>query len=100
VKLRWSLGALVRALEAKAFIALDDPRAADKWAAGLVDAVAKLKRHPKLGRVVPEIRQEEYRELVHGNYRVVYRISESTISIMTVRHYKRRFDPAELEETP
>ena len=66
--------------------------------AGLVTAVAKLKRHPKLGRVVPEIRQEEYRELIYGNYRVVYRTLEKTISILTVRHYGRRFDPAELEE--
>ena len=99
MKLRWSLRALDRALEAKAFIAADDPRAADRWATGLVDAVAKLKRLPKLGRMVPEIRQEEYRELIYGNYRVVYRVAEKTISILTVRHYSRRFDPAELDES-
>jgi toxin ParE1/3/4 len=98
VKLRWSVRALGRALEAKAFIAADDPRAAEKWAKGLVDAVAKLKRHPKLGRTVPEIRQEQYREIIYGNYRVVYRVSETFISILTIRHYSRRFDPLELGE--
>ena len=97
MKLAWSLLALGRALEAKAFIAADDPRAAEKWAVGLVDAVAKLKRHPKLGRVVPEIAREEYRELIYGNYRVVYRESENLISILTVRHYSRLWDPGELE---
>jgi toxin ParE1/3/4 len=98
VKLRWSVRALDRALEAKNFIAADDPRAAEKWASGLVEAVAKLKRHPRLGRVVPEIRQEQYREIIYGNYRVVYRLSENFISILTVRHYSRKFDPHELED--
>jgi plasmid stabilization system protein ParE len=83
-------------MEAKTFIAADDPRAAERWAVGLVEAVAKLKRYPKVGRVVPEIRQEEYRELIHGNYHVVYRVSEKVISILTVRHYKRRFDSSEV----
>ena len=98
MKLRWSASAIDRALEAKAFIAADNPEAAEKWAKALIDAVAKLKRNPKLGRIVPEIRQEQYREIIYGNYRVVYRISETFISILTVRHYSRRFDPAELEE--
>ena len=84
-------------MEAKTFIAADNPSAAEKWASGLVNAVAKLKRHPKLGRVVPEIGREEYRELIYGNYRVVYRASGNMISILTVRHYSRLFDPAELE---
>jgi toxin ParE1/3/4 len=90
----WSLHALDRALEAKAFIASDNPPAAERWASRVVDLVAKLKRHPKLGRVVPEINQQEYRELIYGNYRVVYRISQKTISILAVRHYSRRFHPA------
>ena len=63
MKLVWSPLAVERALEAKAYIAADNPRAADKWAAGLVSAVSKLKRHPKLGRLVPEIGLEEYRQL-------------------------------------
>ena len=99
MKVRWSARAIERALEASAFIAADDPRAAEKWTRGLLDAVAKLKRHPKLGRIVPEIRQEQYRELIYRNYRVVYRVSASLISILTVRHYSRRFDPLELEDS-
>ena len=84
--------AVERALEAKAYITADNPRAADKWASGLVSAVSKLKRHPKLGRVVPEIGLEEYRQLVYGNYRVVYRISTSTICVLTVRHFSCLMD--------
>ena len=97
MRLVWSSLALDRALEAKAYIAADNPRAAEKWASGLIDAVAKLKHQPKIGRIVPEVGLEEYRELVYGNYRVVYRISTAAIFILTVRHYKRLFDPKELE---
>lgn len=98
MRLIWADLALDRALEAKAYIAADNPRAAVKWAKGLISAVAKLKRHPRLGRVVPEIGLEDYRELIHGNYRIVYRISAKRISILTVRHYKRLFDPREIQE--
>ena len=84
-------------MEAKAYIASDNPRAADKWASGLVSAVSRLKRHPKLGRVVAEIGLEEYRQIVYGNYRLVYRISGGTIFILTVRHFSRLVDPDELE---
>jgi toxin ParE1/3/4 len=97
MKLVWSPLAVKRALEAKAYIAADNPIAADKWASGLVSAVSKLKRHPKLGRLVPEIGLEEYRELVYGNYRVVYRISASTIFVLTVGHFSRLMDFDELE---
>ena len=83
-------------MEAKAYIAGDNPGAAEKWASGLVRVVAKLKRHPKLGRIVPEIGLQEYREVVYGNYRVIYRLSGSMISILTVRHYSRLLDPDEL----
>jgi plasmid stabilization system protein ParE len=97
MKLVWSPLAVERALEAKAYIAADNPRAADKWASGLVNAVSKLKRHPKLGRVVPEVRLEEYRQIVYGNYRVVYRVSAGTIFILTIRHCRRFSDLGELE---
>ena len=97
MKLVWSPLAVDRALEAKAYIAADNPRAADKWASGLVNAVSKLKRHPKLGRVVPEVGLEEYRQIVYGNYRIVYRISADTIFILTFRHFSRLLDLEELE---
>ena len=64
MRLLWSPLALDRALEAKAYIAANNPDAAEKWASGLVSLVAKLKRHPKIGRVVPEIGLQEYREII------------------------------------
>jgi plasmid stabilization system protein ParE len=36
------------------------------------------------------------RELLFGNYRVVYRIEPRRVAILTVRHLRRRFDPEEV----
>jgi len=46
-----------------------------------------LKVQPLLGRVVPEINDESVRELLMGNYRIIYRIiSFERIDILTVHH--------------
>lgn len=39
-----------------------------------------------MGRTVPEIRNNQFRELIYGNYRIVYRIEKKQISILTIRH--------------
>ena len=52
--------------------------------------VEQLKSSPEIGRiVVPEIRNDQFRELIYGNYRVVYRIEKEQISILTIRHGKQ-----------
>ena len=46
-----------------------------------------LKTQPLLGRIVPEIKDDTIRELILGNYRIIYRIiSENRIDILTVHH--------------
>jgi len=46
-----------------------------------------LKTKPFLGRIVPEIQNDSIRELILGNYRIIYKIvSEDRIDILTVHH--------------
>ncbi len=46
-----------------------------------------LKTMPKIGRMVPERNSEKIRELIEGNYRIIYEISsEDRIDILTVHH--------------
>jgi plasmid stabilization system protein ParE len=51
--------------------------------------VERLLRFPRLGRVVAEARDENIRELVYQNYRIIYRIAGESIEILTVVHGKR-----------
>ena len=91
----WSPLAIDRAAEAAAYIAKDSPVAARQWVDDLFAAVATLARLPERGRRVPDLPRPDVRELLLGNYRVVYRIEPRRIAVLTVRHLRRRFDPGE-----
>ena len=50
-----------------------------------------LQELPLTGRVVPETNLKSIRELIEGNYRIIYRIiNKNTIHILTVYHSRRR----------
>ncbi len=89
MEVEWSPLSIQRVLEIAENIALDKPDVAKKWASSIFDSTEILKDHPKIGRVVPEINDEDFRELIKGNYRVVYWLDASKISILTVCHGKQ-----------
>jgi plasmid stabilization system protein ParE len=51
--------------------------------------VESLSECPKSGRKVPELNKKEYRELVFGNYRIIYKMRGKTLYVLTVRHFKQ-----------
>ena len=89
MKIIWSPLAIDRASEIAEYIALDKPSAADKWITTVFSKVKQLESSPKIGRVVPEIGNEQFRELIYGNYRIIYRIEKKQVSILTIRHGKQ-----------
>ncbi|MEX1268734.1 MAG: type II toxin-antitoxin system RelE/ParE family toxin [Balneolaceae bacterium] len=64
----------------------DDIATAEKWALKLIEKTDQLIEQPGTGRIVPEYNEPNLRELIFGNYRVIYRIrkEENTIYIQTV----------------
>ncbi len=59
----------------------------------LYEKVGVLRQFPKLGRVIPEMHEENYRELIEGNFRVMYEIlDDEIILIQRVLHSSRYFD--------
>ncbi len=89
MKINWSPLAIDRASEIAEYIAQDKPAAAEKWISTVFSKVEQLKSSPEIGRIVPEIRNDQFRELIYGNYRIVYRIEKEQISILTIRHGKQ-----------
>jgi len=73
------------------FIAADKPNAARKWAVGVKQAVYKLKEFPYLGRQVPEYANDTLRELIYGEYRIVYQVNIelSRIEVLSLFHSKQ-----------
>ena len=89
MKIVWSPLAIDRASEISDYIAQDKPTAAEKWIKTVFSKVEQLKSSPEIGRIVPEIRNNQFRELIYGNYRIIYRIEQEKISILTIRHGKQ-----------
>ncbi|MBA6342520.1 type II toxin-antitoxin system RelE/ParE family toxin [Colwellia sp. MB02u-10] len=84
----WSPLAL-ETLEATAkFIALDKPSAADKWVNDVFDRTDLLGSQPELGREVPELLGSNYREVIFGSYRIIYKI-DIEIKILTLRNSRQ-----------
>ena len=91
----WAPLALERAAEIARYIAADRPAAA-RWIDRLTKVVATLAAQPRRGRRVPELDREDLREVLHGEYRVIYRVDARRVVVLTVRHGRRQFDPGEL----
>jgi toxin ParE1/3/4 len=89
MKIIWSPLAIDRATEIAEYIALDNPTAAQKWIDLIFQEVELLVSSPKMGRAVPEIGSKQIRELIIGNYRIIYRIEKISISVLTIRHGKQ-----------
>ncbi len=86
MRIIWSPLAVDRASEIADYIAQDKPSAAEKWIDTVFSKVEYLKSSPEIGRIVPEINDSQFRELIYGNYRIIYRIETKQISILTIRH--------------
>ncbi len=84
MKVVWSPLALEKLGQQAKYIALDKPSNAEKWVNHIFDKAELIGSQPEMGRLVPELDNTLYREILIGNYRVIYKISNA-IQILTVR---------------
>lgn len=89
MRIIWSPLAVERAAEIAEYISHDNPTAAKKWIDTVFSKVEQLKSFPESGRIVPEINSKDFRELIYGNYRIIYRVENIQVSILTIRHGKQ-----------
>ncbi len=55
----------------------------------IFDAVEKLSRFPNIGREVMEVNDPKIREILLYNYRIIYKVDEDYILILTIVHGTR-----------
>lgn len=90
------------------YIAADAPLAAERWVESIFEAVEGLSRFPRRCAHAPEDEglRIGLRQLVHGNYRILFTIDEERrlVKVPHIRHGARRAltadDLAEEEEAP
>jgi len=78
------------------FISIDSPHYASLFVADVLEAVERLATFPDSGRIVPELNETSTREIILGNYRIVYRALYTSVEILTVYHCARLFTPDDL----
>lgn len=90
MRLRWHEDAIRDLAELRAYIARDNPAAAGRVAAAILERVALLKAHPMLGRAG---RIHTTRELVVAGtpYTLVYLPEADQITLLRVFHQARQW---------
>ena len=66
------------------FIARDSLRYARAEIERILAAVDQLELFPESGRIVPEYRREDVRELIERPYRIVYRTHQEAVVVLMV----------------
>ncbi len=70
-----------------AYIAPHNAVAAGQMGTRLLDAALSLNTFPERGRMVPEFRRPELREIIFRSYRIIYRVNASDGSVEVVRFW-------------
>ncbi|WP_347275025.1 type II toxin-antitoxin system RelE/ParE family toxin [Candidatus Kuenenia sp.] len=86
VKVTWTDQALDDLDSICLFIARDSIQYAKLFAIRAFETTDRLELFPKSGRVVTEINREDIREIILGNYRIIYRIVAEEVEVLTVHH--------------
>lgn len=89
VKIVWTAFAIEDLQLIHDYIAKDSKTYANRLIDKLIERVDQLENFPKSGRVVPEFDNTNIRELIEGNYRIIYEIKPEHIGIIRIHHAAR-----------
>lgn len=95
-KLSWTRQAREDLRAVRTHIARDAPATAAAYVRRLRVAVGRLREYPYSGQVVAEIGREDVREIVQGNYRLIYRVGEDKVDVLAVFHGARILDEPDI----
>ena len=84
MKVAWTDQALSRLEAIREYVAQDSPTAALRLVTSLVERGDSLSRLSSRGRLLPGHEPAGLREVLEGNYRIVYRVRADAVEILTV----------------
>lgn len=86
VKIIWAKRSLIDLEDIAEYVSKDSIKYAKITIEGIIKEAARLEDNPLIGRIVPEVNDEKFRELIKGNYRIIYQHDEQKINILTIHH--------------
>lgn len=93
----WSTRAARDFKSIQVVIADDKIEASYRFIRKIKKSVEALQKFPFRGRTVPELSRSDIREIIVGNYRVIYKIKGKAVFILTVFVARRNWQDAWLE---
>ena len=86
LKIKWSPRAASNLEDICDYIAKDSEYYAILFAKKVTAIIKAIPQFPKSGRIVPEYNDENLREKIYENYRIVYRLKGGLIEIVAICH--------------
>lgn len=82
------------------YIVRENRGAAIEWIDEIERQITSLERFPRRCALIPESAElgTDYRHLIHGHYRTIFRIERSSVVILRVVHSARLLDMEILKE--
>jgi addiction module RelE/StbE family toxin len=90
-KLNWTSQSKNDLISIAEFIAQDSRKFARIQVQRIRERARQIAKYPESGRIVPELNNPKIREVIIGNYRIIYVLpTDERIDILTVHHSARR----------
>jgi toxin ParE1/3/4 len=101
VKIIWTQRSLTDLKSIADYISQDSIKYASLTIERIINVTLYLETNPRIGRMVPEMgAKDKFREIIHGNYRIIYKITSSlTVHILTVHHSSKRLRQTSLRRS-
>ena len=92
VSIRWTREAVADLEGIFEYIAKDSLQYARLQVETLTESVEKLETYPRVGRRLPEFPHFSHREIIVGNYRVIYKhdVERKAVHIVAIAHGRQQ----------
>lgn len=88
-RIEWTRSAVADVSSLRDYVARDSEVYADRLVQSILETVERVASFPRLGRRVAEADDERVREVLFGNYRIIYRPEEHRVLVLMVVHAAR-----------
>jgi len=90
VQIRWTRQSIKDLLYIFEYISIDSKKYAKRQIVRIKARSQILKTNPRVGKLVLELTENDFRELIEGNYRIIYKVlNDKHVDILTVHHSAR-----------
>lgn len=98
MKMTWTTTARREYDEAVEYLEVRNPEAAESWRDDVRSMMRMVENYPEIGHRHRIERNGEFREVIVGRYRFIYRYAPGELVLRRVLHVRRDYDPMRIRE--